>query len=68
MNKEIEMLYKTIEAKDKIINEQALEIAKLKNQKQEAIKYIKEDMYVEPKELYGLVDGEAILKILGEKE
>ena len=30
MNKEIELLYKTIEAKDKIINEQALEIARLK--------------------------------------
>ena len=32
MNKEIELLYKTIEAKDKIINEQALEIARLKEQ------------------------------------
>ena len=30
MNKEIEILYKTLEAKDKIINEQALEIARLK--------------------------------------
>lgn len=33
MNKEIELLYKTIEAKDKIINEQALEITKLKKYK-----------------------------------
>ena len=31
MNKEIEMLYKTLEAKDKIINTQALEIARLKD-------------------------------------
>lgn len=30
MNKEIEMLYKTLEAKDKIINKQALELADLK--------------------------------------
>ena len=30
MNKKIDELYKTIEAKDKIINEQALEIARLK--------------------------------------
>ena len=29
-----------------------------------AIEYIKEDMYVEPKELYGLVDGEHLLNIL----
>ena len=37
-NKLIEMLYKTIEAKDKIINEQALEITGLK----EVIEYDKE--------------------------
>ena len=29
-----------------------------------AIEYIKNDMYVEPKELYGLVDGEHLLNIL----
>lgn len=29
-----------------------------------AIEYIKEDMYVEPKELYSLVDGEHLLNIL----
>lgn len=29
-----------------------------------AIGYIKEDMYVEPKELYGLVDGEHLLNLL----
>ena len=33
MNKEIEMLYKTLKAKDKIINEQVLEIARLNNLK-----------------------------------
>lgn len=29
-----------------------------------AIKYIEEDMYSEPNELYGLVDGEHLLDIL----
>ena len=29
-----------------------------------AIEYIKDDMYVEPNELYGLVDGEHLLNIL----
>ena len=40
MNKEIEMLYKTIEAKDKIINNQVLEIARLNNEIQLRIKSI----------------------------
>lgn len=35
-----------------------------KEQLNKAIEYIKEDMYVEPKELYGLVDGEHLLNIL----
>jgi hypothetical protein len=29
-----------------------------------AVEYIKDDMYVEPNELYGLVDGEKVLNIL----
>ena len=40
MNKEIEMLYKTLEAKDKIINEQVLEIARLKETINKARKMI----------------------------
>ena len=41
MNKEIEMLYKTLEAKDKIINNQVLMISELNDRIDEAIKYIK---------------------------
>jgi NAD+--asparagine ADP-ribosyltransferase len=40
----------------------------MKEKIDKAIEYIKEDMYGEPNELYGLVDGEHILKILGDKE
>ena len=47
MNKIISELYDKIDAQDKIINEQALEIAKLKEEKAKAIEYIKEnDLYV----------------------
>jgi hypothetical protein len=38
------------------------EIYKTRNEK--AIEYIKEDIYVEPKALYGLIDGEHVLNIL----
>lgn len=36
----------------------------LKSRNDKAIEYIKEDMYGEPNELYGLVDGEHLLNIL----
>ena len=39
-------------------------ITNLQERINKAIEYIKEDMYVEPKELYGLVDGEHLLNIL----
>lgn len=42
MNKEIEMLYKTLEAKDKIINKQVLEIARLKEQ----LEYLRSNEYL----------------------
>lgn len=40
----------------------------LENIRKEAIEYIKEDMYGEPNELYGLVDGENLLNILNKGE
>ena len=39
-------------------------VEQLENIRKEAIEYIKEDMYGEPNELYGLVDGEHLLNIL----
>lgn len=45
MNKEIEMLYKTIEAKDKIINEQALEIARLNKKYENAVSDYEQEHY-----------------------
>ena len=39
-----------------------------KSRNEKAIEYIKEDMYGEPNELYGLVDGEHLLNILGGDE
>ena len=46
-------------------NEKLIEYNKdYKSRIDKAIEYIKDDMYVEPKELYGLVDGEHLLNIL----
>ena len=42
MNEQIDLLYKTIEAKDKIIDEQVLEIARLKEQ----LEYLKNNEYL----------------------
>lgn len=42
----------------------AIEQQNYKTRNEKAIEYIKEDMYAEPKELYGLVDGEHLLNIL----
>ena len=39
-------------------------ITNLQERNEKAIEYIKEDMYSEPNELYGLVDGEHLLNIL----
>ena len=41
MNKEIELLYKKLDAQDAIIDQQALEISQLKEQKKQTIEYIK---------------------------
>lgn len=43
-------------------------VEQLENIRKEAIEYIKEDMYGEPNELYGLVDGEHLLNILNKGE
>lgn len=76
MNKEIETLYKTLEAKDKIINTQALEIAELREEnekltnlwlesqtkKRKAIEYLKHRVDSSKQAKYEL------LEILGDKE
>lgn len=63
MNKKIEMLYNVLDNKDKIINEQVLEIAKLKDDKKRAREYIKN----EANRFYCKEDYE-LLEILGDKE
>lgn len=60
-NSLVDELYKIIEAKDKIINIQALEIAKLKDDKKRAREYIKN----EANRFYCKEDYE-LLKILGD--
>ena len=76
MNKEIEMLYKTLEAKDKIINEQVLEIARLNSIIDKAIELIKKD-YKRIKDMAkdlpvkvntDMPIYDKLLKILGDKE
>ena len=62
-NSLVDELYKIIEAKDKIINIQALEIAKLKDDKKRAREYIKN----EANRFYCKEDYE-LLEILGDKE
>ena len=55
MNNKINELYKTLEAKDKIINEQVLEIARLKETIDKAKEYTKENSYlVQDKEFNGI--------------
>ena len=61
MNKEIEMLYTKLDAQDKIINTQALEIARLKEDKKKAIEWVKKNQYYFPKPI-------ELLEILGDKE
>lgn len=39
-----------------------------KSRIEKAVEFIKEDMYSEPNELYGLIDGEHLLNILNGKE
>lgn len=72
MNETIETLYNNLDAKDKIINEQALEIAKLKEEKKKAIEYINttdkwlcrvnDNLCVET------IGKDKLLEILGDKE
>ena len=67
MNKEIELLYKTIEAKDKIINEQALEIARLKGIIEYAIELTRNLFKTEDSSYYQTI-FKGQLKILEDKE
>lgn len=57
-------LYNNLDAKDKIINEQALEIARLKEDKKKAIELLKDD-YFEDGSGHNI---DKVLEILGEKE
>lgn len=66
MNKEIEMLYKNLEAKDKIINEQALEIARLKGTIDKAIELTKNLLKTEDRGYYQILFKEQ-LEVLGEE-
>ena len=63
-NELVDALYKTIDAQNKTINEQALEISQLKEQKKQAIEYIKYNLksFIYSKEYKDLME------ILGDKE
>ena len=60
----IQMLYKRKKELEQINEEHRRINGELRKTINEAIEYIKEDMYGEPNELYGLVDGEHLLNIL----
>lgn len=67
----IEELYKTLEAKDKIINEQVLELARYQGKIDKAIEYIKENKYVSADENCEILAGwriDELLEMLGNKE
>lgn len=78
MNEKINELHNTIDAKDKIINEQVLEISKLKEKIDKAIDYIK--TWVVDEYSIAIIDEdgigcnnepnavETLLEILGDKE
>lgn len=66
MNKEIEILYKNLEAKDKIINEQVLEIARLKEKINKATELTKNLLKTENRGYYQILFKEQ-LKVLGEE-
>lgn len=64
-------LYNNLDAKDKIINEQVLEIARLKDDKKRAREYIKKYQEIQAKYCYVDFDNEDIetlLELLGDKE
>lgn len=76
-NDKISELYKKIEAQDKIINEQVLEIARLKEDKKKAREFIKkhsncsgyfEDGKMIIDNIESIYGGYELLEILGDKE
>lgn len=72
-NEQYEMTYKKIDAQDKIINEQVLEIAELKEKTNKVIEYIKENANydISIKQCRdNLFDCECddLLKLLGDKK
>ena len=69
MNKEIELLYKKLDAQDAIIDQQALEISQLKEQKKQVIEYIKWHYDLGTKEnVEFCLLRDRLLDILGDKE
>ena len=78
LNEKIETLYKKLDALDSIIDQQALEISQLKEQKKQAIEYINKNKYENTFRLVGneetgkmeSLNGELLdlLAILGDKE
>ena len=74
MNEKINELYNKIDNQDKIINEQTLEIARLKQQKNKALKYIEETekefvhYFKYGKRFYKSDSFDDLKYILGEKE
>ena len=72
MNKKIEELYNKIDGLNTIIDQQALEISQLKEQKKQAIEYIKKHI-IEDSEYENYMqcereEKEELLEILGDKE
>lgn len=66
-NEIIEALYKTIDAQNKTINEQVLEISQLKEQKKQAIEILK-DTNVNDNSVLLITTIDYALHILGDKE
>ena len=71
-NEIIEKLYQKLDAQDAIIDQQALEISQLKEQKKQAIEYIKNGLHwfcrVNEDKTIEAVSINELLEILGDKE
>jgi hypothetical protein len=61
---DVEMICISKDDYDRLYGDLTYENIELKDRIDKAIEYIKDDMYVEPNELYGLVDGEKVKSIL----
>ena len=74
MNEQIEMLYKKLDAQDAIIDQQALEISQLKEQKKQAIEWVHKHISKYNCKGITIIDWDELsnpndlLQILGDKE